>query len=222
MNDFMSARAVVAPAELPAGFVLDILTTMDADRWERLSQLFHAASERGPAEREKFLAGACAGDEELRREIESLLSQNISIDGPLEQVARAASAWDTVSDKPSLPRTIGSYRIRGLVGEGGMGAVYEAEQENPHRTVALKVLRSALAAPELLRRFAQESLALGRLQHPAFATLSRPEHSPSSAATLANCRSDDLRSAESLYSTGRADIARSFRRKPRFSSCRPK
>ncbi len=71
MNGFMSARAVVALAELPAGFVLDILTTMDADRWERLSQLFHAASEREPAERQKFLAGACAGDEELRREIES-------------------------------------------------------------------------------------------------------------------------------------------------------
>ena len=70
-----------------------------------------------------------------------------------------------------LPSTIGSYRILRLLGEGGMGIVYEAEQEHPRRTVALKVIRSGLADAKLVRRFEQESLVLGRLQHPGIAQI---------------------------------------------------
>ena len=136
---------------------------MDSERWDKVSKLFHAASERSAEERREFLAGACP-DEDLRREVESLLSQEISVDGPLERTAQQAG-------ERRFPHSIGRYRIRALVGEGGMGAVYEAEQENPRRTVALKVIRSALAAPELRRRFAQESQALGRLQHPGIAQI---------------------------------------------------
>src|SRR5499433_2286879 len=69
----------------------------------------------------------------------------------------------------ATPVAIGRYRILRLIGEGGMGAVYEAEQEQPRRVVALKVIKPGLAAPELLRRFEQESQALGRLQHPGIA-----------------------------------------------------
>ena len=61
---------------------------------------------------------------------------------------------------------IGRYKIVRLIGEGGMGSVYEAEQEQPRRTVAQKVIKPGMASPELLRRFAQESQALARLQHP--------------------------------------------------------
>ncbi len=68
-----------------------------------------------------------------------------------------------------LPSHIGRYRIIRLIGEGGMGAVYQAEQEQPRRTVALKVIKSAWASPELVRRFEQESEALARLQHPGIA-----------------------------------------------------
>jgi len=71
----------------------------------------------------------------------------------------------------ALPATIGRYRIVRLIGEGGMGAVYEAEQDQPRRTVALKVIKPGLASPELLRRFAQEAQALGRLQHPGIAQI---------------------------------------------------
>jgi eukaryotic-like serine/threonine-protein kinase len=67
--------------------------------------------------------------------------------------------------------TIGRYRILGLIGEGGMGSVYEAEQDHPRRIVALKIIRPAMASPELLRRFEQESQALGRLQHPGIAQI---------------------------------------------------
>lgn len=74
-------------------------------------------------------------------------------------------------DTRSLPSTIGRYRIIRLLGEGGMGAVYEAEQENPHRTVALKVIRAGYTSVEMLRRFENEAQALGRLQHPGIAQI---------------------------------------------------
>ncbi|MBA3949047.1 MAG: serine/threonine protein kinase [Acidobacteria bacterium] len=67
---------------------------------------------------------------------------------------------------PSLPAMIGPYRILRLLGEGGMGVVYEAEQASPRRTVALKVIKAGHANGEMLRRFENEALALGRLQHP--------------------------------------------------------
>jgi eukaryotic-like serine/threonine-protein kinase len=70
-----------------------------------------------------------------------------------------------------LPTSIGRYRIIRLLGEGGMGAVYEAEQDQPRRHVALKVIKAAWASPELLQRFVQESHVLGRLHHPGIAQI---------------------------------------------------
>jgi len=136
---------------------------MDADRWERIAQVYDLTCEQPEALREAFLVNVCEGDDELRSEVESLLRQSVSQDGPLEFVAEdARTAW-------TCPAWIGRHRILRLIGEGGMGAVYEAEQDRPRRTVALKVVKSALAAPESLRRFAQESEVLGRLQHPNIA-----------------------------------------------------
>lgn len=66
----------------------------------------------------------------------------------------------------SLPQQIGPFKIVKKIGEGGMGTVYEALQENPTRTVALKVIRGGLASASLLKRFELESQVLGRLQHP--------------------------------------------------------
>jgi eukaryotic-like serine/threonine-protein kinase len=79
----------------------------------------------------------------------------------------AASA----SEAHTLPPAIGRYRILRLLGEGGMGAVYEAEQDFPHRTVALKVIRAGFASGEMLRRFENETQALGRLQHSGIAQI---------------------------------------------------
>lgn len=70
-----------------------------------------------------------------------------------------------------LPGTIGRYRVTGVLGEGGMGMVYSAQQDNPQRMVALKVIRPELVQPDLLRRFARESEVLGRLQHPGIAQI---------------------------------------------------
>lgn len=69
------------------------------------------------------------------------------------------------------PETIGPYRITGTLGEGGMGTVYEAQQDQPHRMVALKVIRHDFVSPELIRRFSRESEVLGRLQHPGIAQI---------------------------------------------------
>jgi len=70
-----------------------------------------------------------------------------------------------------LPTRIGHYRIVRMLGEGGMGAVYEAEQDQPRRSIALKVIRGVWASPQLLRRFEQESQTLGRLHHPGIAQI---------------------------------------------------
>lgn len=138
---------------------------MDAERWMRVAHIFELVSERPLAERDHVLSSLCGDDAALRRDVESLLAQDVSRDGVIERVAA-----DAASVRP-FPTTIGRYRILGLIGEGGMGAVYEAEQDQPHRTVALKIVKSVLAAPVLLRRFAHETEALGRLQHPGIARI---------------------------------------------------
>src|SRR5205823_3697669 len=74
----------------------------------------------------------------------------------------------SVSREPQaapVPRVAG-YRIVRLLGHGGMGAVYEAEQDNPRRPVALKMIRAGVASPELVKRFGREAHVLGRLHHP--------------------------------------------------------
>ena len=75
------------------------------------------------------------------------------------------------SELTGHPVAIDRYRILRLIGEGGMGSVYEAEQDFPRRIVALKIVKPGLATPELLRRFELESQALGRLQHPGIAQI---------------------------------------------------
>ncbi|HLO40837.1 MAG TPA: serine/threonine-protein kinase [Phycisphaerales bacterium] len=76
---------------------------------------------------------------------------------------------DAPAPGASHPESIGSYRILGVLGEGGMGMVYLAEQERPKRTVALKVVRPGMLSAPMLRRFDLESQVLGRLQHPGIA-----------------------------------------------------
>jgi tetratricopeptide (TPR) repeat protein/predicted Ser/Thr protein kinase len=138
---------------------------MEKQRWERIAEIYQHVCELPFEERGSFLTEVCRGDDDFRREIDSLLCQDVSCDGPLERVAQH------VDSTHPHPASIGGYRILRLIGEGGMGVVYEAEQDHPRRIVALKVLKSALAGPELKRRFALESEALGRLQHPGVARI---------------------------------------------------
>ena len=93
------------------------------------------------------------------------------LDPPHDPDETSAEVPSSVGKAQPLPATIGRYRILRLLGEGGMGVVYEAEQENPQRTVALKVIRAGYANVETLRRFENETQALGRLQHPGIAQI---------------------------------------------------
>src|SRR5262249_46734156 len=78
---------------------------------------------------------------------------------------------DASAETPALARRIGHYRILRELGSGGMGTVYEAEQDNPRRAVALKVIRAGLASPDLVKRFTREAHILGRLRHPGIAQI---------------------------------------------------
>ncbi len=87
---------------------------------------------------------------------------------PLDGGTRSAGAPLPAHGAP-IPARIGRYTVVRVLGEGGMGTVYEAEQESPRRAVALKVIRAGCVSAEMLRRFAHESAVLGRLQHPGIA-----------------------------------------------------
>jgi tetratricopeptide (TPR) repeat protein len=90
---------------------------------------------------------------------------------PSLETGWSASGEPSGTAGPALPAKIGSYLILRRLGQGGMGTVYEAEQEHPRRVVALKVIKPGLASPELLHRFERESRALGRLHHPGIAQI---------------------------------------------------
>ena len=148
----------------------------------RVRALFAQAADLPPGERGAFLDDACRGEPDLRAEVEGLLASDPGFgmetgeDGFLKSpLVRAPGATPSESSsppqrpEPGLPPHIGRYRILRRHGEGGMGTVYEAEQDNPRRTVALKVLRPGLLLPELLSRFSHEAQILGRLQHPGIA-----------------------------------------------------
>jgi eukaryotic-like serine/threonine-protein kinase len=153
---------------------------MEAEHWGKIDGLYHSALEQEPSQRALFLEQACCGDESLLRELRSLLEQSQSTDfleSPALEIAAQALAKSPTAGgigsaaAASVPATIGRYRILRLLGEGGMGVVYEAEQEQPRRIVALKVTRPGLATPERLWRFRHECQALGRLQHPGIAQI---------------------------------------------------
>ena len=144
---------------------------VEAERWQKIERLYHLALDQETNHRAAFVERACGGDQSLQRELEVLLAQD-STEDFLERPALEVAARDLArAGTASAPAFIGRYRILRLLGEGGMGTVYEAEQEEPRRTVALKIIRPGLATPERLRRFKHESQALGRLQHPGIAQI---------------------------------------------------
>jgi hypothetical protein len=145
---------------------------VESERWREIERIYHEALEQDASRRAAWVKQAAGSDESLELEVRSLLEQSDEKGSFLEERALEVAARDlAMSAAPSLPPAIGRYRILRLLGEGGMGAVYEAEQEEPRRVVALKVIRLGLATPERLRRFRQESQALARLQHPGIAQI---------------------------------------------------
>ena len=147
---------------------------MTPERWQKVKELFQAAQDKPRADRPEFLASACDGDDELRREVESLLASSEKEGSFIDSPAYAAAATLLVDDAAELKRgdTIGAYEITSFINRGGMGEVYLAHDRRLGRKVALKILPSSFTRnQERLRRFEQEARAASALNHPNIITI---------------------------------------------------
>ncbi len=135
---------------------------------DEVRDLFGRALDTAPEQRDSFLDEVCRDDPGLRLELDSLLDAHArALERSTEGVR---STWG--APPASLEgRTIAGFRVGRVLSIGGMGAIYEAEQDRPQRRVALKVIRHGLASPELLGRFEREVEVLGRLGHPGIAQI---------------------------------------------------
>jgi eukaryotic-like serine/threonine-protein kinase len=143
---------------------------MKAKRWAEVRRIFEELVEVDEAGRVERLAAAAVDDPELAKHVRNMLRANDRSDDDLEPPVGAdldlAGPARTIG---AVPERIGSYRLLRAIGSGGMGTVYEVEQDEPRRTVALKVMRTELTSDAALRRFRFESEVLARLQHPGIA-----------------------------------------------------
>src|SRR5688572_11547466 len=145
---------------------------MKPERWQQIERIFHAALERGSGERAAFLARECAGDESLRREVESLLATHDRDGRSLDAADIAADLFEEGHVDRTVGQTIGPYKILKPLGRGGMGAVFLAEDAKLARRIALKVLPAEFTRDrDRVRRFEQEARAASALNHPNIVTI---------------------------------------------------
>lgn len=155
---------------------------MDADRWRRVNELFHAALELPPSERDAYLANSCGDDPELRDEVTSLLASHDLSDDFIETPAFEAGAEllhghsgdrpDPAGQDSLAGKRLGQYEIGSSLGYGGMGVVYLAEDTRLGRQVAIKALADHLGRDERSReRLRREARAAAALSHQGIATV---------------------------------------------------
>jgi serine/threonine protein kinase len=138
-------------------------------RFSRVETLYHAALERPPGERDPFLREACAGDESLLREVQSLLGVEQEARGLLEEPVAAAVTQQLTDLRGTR---LGPYEVSERIGAGGMGEVYRARDTRLGREVAIKVIRKEAAGdPAQVRRFEREARSAAALNHPNIATV---------------------------------------------------
>ena len=141
------------------------------NRTSNVDDIYLAALERESAqERSAYLEDACAGNPELRRRVERLLEAQANIGSFLE--APAPEICPTVNQPitESAGTRIGPYKLLEKIGEGGMGVVYMAEQQEPvARRVALKIIKPGMDTRQVIARFEAERQALAMMDHPNIA-----------------------------------------------------
>ena len=135
------------------------------DTYHRAKTLFLAASGLPRGERTRFLTAQCGGDEALEAHIRRLITAEEGDPEFLEAPPVASTPPLGVGDR------LGTFRIVRLLGEGGMGVVYEAQQDVPSRRVALKLVRPGFFSARLRSRFRHEIRILGQLRHPGIAPI---------------------------------------------------
>jgi serine/threonine-protein kinase len=148
---------------------------MTREQYQRVKEIFHAASERDPETRAAFIVEACAGDELLLREVESLLDFQSHSENFIEKSAFEVGA-KLITDNHEEAfkgRRVGHYLLIRELGHGGMGAVYLAERADDQfrKQVAIKLVRGGLATEETRRRFLHERQILAGIDHPNIARL---------------------------------------------------
>src|SRR2546428_4105692 len=140
---------------------------MDPERWRQIEGLYHSALEQEAPQRGAFLAKTCSEDDELRREVESLLAQGGSTGALVDRSAWKAGA--ELADTATLlapGARLGPYQVLGSLGQGGMGKVYRAVDTRLDRAVAIKI-----SAEQFSARFEREARAISSLNHPHICTL---------------------------------------------------
>src|SRR5262245_55813417 len=152
---------------------------MTPERWRQVEEIFQAALDLSPDERDRYVSRACAGDSDLKRDVQSLLVQHDSagdlLERPLYGETELGALESLVSDDddPMIGRRLGAYRIEREIGRGGMGAVYEAVRVDKefNKRAAIKLVKRGMDTDFVLRRFRKERQILAALDHPHIAGL---------------------------------------------------
>ena len=147
---------------------------MNTERWNKVIDLFQSTLERPPGERAAFLDEASHGDQDMRREVESLLISHEQAENFIEIPAFEAAPEFVPNERAEalIGKQIGHYRIDSLIGIGGMGKVYLAQDERLGRKAALKLLPETLTTDETqLSRFKNEARTASALNHPNILTV---------------------------------------------------
>ena len=150
---------------------------MNSDAFQRAAEIFLIARDLPPEQRDALLTKECGGDTELHAEVERLLAAQekpVPFETLANQLEGVRQHFDqtTVISQPALGEFIGRYKLLQIIGEGGFGTVYMAEQKEPvQRRVALKLIKLGMDTRQVLARFELERQALAMMDHPGIAAV---------------------------------------------------